>query len=114
MNKDVRGIVWERCEGYCEWCGLPLDPEDWDFHHRQLVTKLDLVPNGIAGHHPCHVIAPKSIHQNPKIARERGFIISQYEPIPFSQVPLLLFGGIKPSRGRWVLLTEDGKYAKVA
>lgn len=113
MDGEVRKLVWERCRGYCEFCGFPLDEYEWSFHHRQLVTKLDLVENGIAAHSACHVIAPKSIHQNPRIARDRGFIISRYETTPFSQVPLLLFGGFDKAKGRLVLLSDDGKYARI-
>lgn len=114
MDKEVRHAVWERCKGWCEWCGLPLDPESFDFHHRQGTTKIDLVANGVAVCHFCHVIAPKSIHQNPRIARDRGFIISRFaDPSTFSSAPLLLFGGLDKARGRLVLLTSDGKYARI-
>ena len=114
MDSNVRQLVWERSRGFCEFCGLPLDPESFDFHHRQGTTKLDLVANGIAACHFCHVIAPKSIHQNPRIARDRGFIISRYaDASTFSQVPLLLFGGLDKARGRLVVLTSDAKYGMI-
>lgn len=114
MDKEVRSLVWERCKGYCEYCGLPLDYEAWDFHHRQLSTKLDLVSNGVATHSFCHVIMPKSIHQNPKVATEKGFIISKYvDRSEFPSVPLLLGGGENPERGRWVTLSENGEYTPV-
>ena len=112
MNKDVRQTVWERCAGYCEFCGKPLDPETWDFHHRQLGTKLDLVVNGIACCHGCHLIG---IHGNPQIARSQGFIISKYiKADEFSEVRLLLGGGENPSRGKWVTLTSAGTYAQIS
>lgn len=34
-------------------------------------------------------------------------------PSTFSTVPLLLFGGLDKARGRLVLLTSDGKYARI-
>lgn len=111
MDSSVRQAVWERCKGYCEFCGKPLDPDWWDFHHRQLGTKLDLVENGVASHSFCHVVMPASIHQNPKVAMERGFIISKYvDRDVFSSVPLLLGGGENESRGRWVTLSDTGIY----
>jgi hypothetical protein len=115
MDKEVREIVWERCGGWCEFCGLPLDPEAWDFHHRQLTTKLDLISNGVATCHFCHVIAPESIHQNPQFARTKGFIISKFtKQNEFPSVPLFLGGGKNPLRGKWVLLAENGTYSNLA
>lgn len=108
LDKDVRALVWERCKGSCEFCSRPLHEDAWSFHHRQLGTKLDLASNGVAVCHRCHMWG---IHGNPKTAKEKGFIISKYiDRDEFPAAPLLLFGGENPERGKWVLLTEDGKY----
>jgi len=112
MDKNVRATVWERCQGLCEFCSRTLDPETWDFHHRQLGTKRDRPSNGIAAHHSCHLVG---IHNFPKDARENGFIISKYMPAnEFPSVPVLLGGGENPDRGRWVTLTNYGKYKPVS
>ena len=112
MDKLVRNLVWERCQGLCEFCGLPLQEDSFDFHHRQLVTKIDLPSNGIAVHSFCHIQTPYSIHQNPQTARERGFIIAGWVKVKdFSAVPLSLYGGSVASPDRWVCLDNFGNYA---
>ena len=107
----MRNLVWERCQGVCEFCGAGLDPESWDYHHRQLKTKIDLPSNGLAVHHFCHIQTPGSIHQNPKTAKSRGFIIAGWVKVEeFSTVPLFLGGELWTDRGRWVCLDNFGGY----
>ena len=116
MNKDVRALVWERSRGMCEFCGLPLQEDSFDFHHRQLKTKVDLPSNGLAVHHFCHIQSPGSIHQNPHVSKFLGFIIPSWiRPEDFPIVPVFLHGGTAwdPGRSdpdRWVCLDNFGNY----
>jgi len=101
LDKKVRYIVGTRAEGKCEFCGLPLDEENWDFHHRKLKSRggKDTPENGIACHHFCHLV---KIHNHPKISRENGFmVVAQDNPL---EVPIFLYGAIK------TFLTADGNY----
>ena len=101
--EDVRELVFKRCKGYCEKCGLPLR-EGWALHHRKLRSAggKDTVENFLALHHECHNLGTKSVHLNPKDSMIKGYIVSRYrEP---NECPLML-----PS-GQSVILTAEGTY----
>ena len=104
MNKEVRKLVWKRSKGYCEKCGLSINGVDWAFHHRKLKSQggKDSVSNGLALHNSCHNIAKNSVHQNPKEADEKGYIVKSWESP--DKKPLL-----RPN-GTWVYLDDLGNY----
>ena len=105
MDKEVRELVWQRSKGYCETCGIPLDPENWDFHHRKLRKHggEDSPENGLALHHHCHLV---KVHNHPKISYSMGWMVPSFDDP--AKAPLHLFGKII------VMLTADGKYEKTA
>lgn len=101
--KELREIVYQRCKGYCEKCGLPLG-NDWALHHRKLRSRggEDSVSNFLALHHKCHNIGTDSVHANPSIATAKGFMVSSWnEP---NECPVTL------PDGRSVILSEEGNY----
>ena len=104
MDKVVRNLVWERSKGLCEYCGLPLDEEAWDFHHRKLRSHggKDSAENGVALHHFCHLV---KIHNHPKTSYANGFMVkSTGNP---REEKLALYGSI------WVYLEAQGTYREV-
>lgn len=109
---ELRELVLERCQGYSELSGLPLD-SSWELHHRR--------GGGMGGDsHPrrqsvCNVVAllaaehnmhPDSVHMRPRWARERGLILPRV-PGPDGD-PLLVPALIA---GRWRWLTLEGGYS---
>lgn len=100
---DLRDLVYSRCKGYCEKCGLRLS-ESWALHHRKLRSRggKDEVSNLVALHHGCHNFDTDSVHFNPAHSRDKGLMVSSWqEP---SECPLTL-----PS-GDIVILTQEGTY----
>ena len=100
---DVRRIVWERCGGYCEKCGLVLPP-NFALHHRKLKSRggKDSPDNLVALHHECHNLGTDSVHLNIETNTILGFIVHSWdEP---SGVSLTLPGGAI------VTLTPEGTY----
>lgn len=104
MDAEVRRLVWERCGGYCEVCGLGLSEDSFDFHHRKLKSRggKDSAPNGLACHHFCHLV---TVHNHPRISAEKGWMVSKYDDE--LAVPISLGGS-------QFLLTADGKYQEIA
>lgn len=99
----VRQMVYMRCNAYCEKCGLPL-PQDWALHHRKLKSRggNDDASNLLALHHKCHNTGTDSVHLNPKMAKDKGYMVSSWaEP---TECPVTL------PDGRSVILTTEGKY----
>jgi hypothetical protein len=89
MDKTLRSLVVER-DQWCAVCGLPL-PVLPAVHHRKLRSQggLDEACNLIALHHHCHNIAPNSVHQNPALSYERGWMVPSWgdpaaTPVVFS------------------------------
>ena len=99
----LRQIVYARCKGYCEKCGMQL-PESWALHHRKLRSRggKDEVSNFVALHHSCHNMDTDSVHFNPAHSRDKGLMVSSWQ-IP-SECPLTL-----PDRSI-VTLTKEGTY----
>ena len=100
FSKDTKLLIFERCQGVCEMCGMPaMDPQ---FHHRR--------PRGMGGtsrketgspanalyvHPSCHA----SIESNRSSSLENGYLVSQSaDP---ASVRVLRWGV-------WVMLNEDG------
>jgi hypothetical protein len=104
MKKQLRLLLFERCSGYCERCGIPLDEHNMAAHHRRLRSQggQDQIENLLALHHACHNGHTRSIHANPAESYLNGWMVrSHTQP---DAAPVLL-----PGR-RWVLLTPDGTY----
>lgn len=103
---DVREAVLLRSQGRCEKCLLPL----WELevHHRKLRSQggtWDL-SNVLAVCPRCHNQHPDSIHDNPRMAYEHGWLVrSHADP---RTVPVLVFDRLKGSQV--VFLGDDGLY----
>ena len=104
--KQLRAFVWERCHGLCERCAIPLNPDDWALHHRQLKSRggTDDIVNVVALHHHCHNMGTHSVHLRPKDATRRGLIVSSWSDP--AQTPLILDDGTS------VILTSAGTYQR--
>ena len=103
MDLNLRMAVLER-DRWCPVCGEYL-AELVAVHHRKLRSQggTDSLANLIGLHSSCHNIAPKSVHQNPALAYERGWMVRSWgDP---EKWPLTL------PDGRQVLLTS--KYEPV-
>ena len=100
---NLREIVLERCQGYCEMCGLSL-PESFALHHRLLRSRggKDTVDNLLALHHGCHNGNTNAVHFNVALAEERGYIVPTRQ-VP-SEYPVML------ANGSTVTLTVEGTY----
>lgn len=102
--KLVRPIIWRRCAGLCEYCGVALgDFECFEAHHRKLRSRGggDGPENIVATHPPCH----DRIHARPESSQENGFMVSSWDD-PAS-IPLLYMG-------RLALLGSDGSIVDLA
>jgi hypothetical protein len=100
MTPEVRAAVLAR-DRWCPWCGCPF-ADRAAVHHRRLRSQGgdDTVENLVALHPECHNVHPRSVHQNPRDAVERGFIVPSWaDP---ADTPLRL------ANGRDVLLRFDG------
>ena len=102
--QNVREAVWNRCGGYCEKCGWSLNKDNWDWHHRKLKKHggTDTIENGLALHHFCHIQKKDSVHQNPKLAYEKGWIVRSWDNA--SARPIVLPNGL------FAILTPEGEY----
>lgn len=77
FDPGVRDLLYLRSVGLCEACGLPLHRRDMDAHHRKRRALGDhSLGNGAALHGACHTVAPRSVHQRPLWATERGLIVA--------------------------------------
>jgi len=104
MKTDLREIVWLRCGGYCERCGIPLHENDFALHHRKLKSRggKDELSNLVALHHYCHNLGTDSVHLNPEDATREGFMVASWSNPEETPVTL--------GDGRMVLLTTSGHY----
>lgn len=85
--KWIREQLWERCGGFCEVSGVPLDPETFDVHHRRNggmggTRRADKhsLPNLLAVTPAVHNAAPHgevSIHGNPEWSMPLGYLLYQ-------------------------------------
>ncbi len=102
MPQGERRVLYRRTGGNCDWCGTFMGYEDMDAHHRLKRGPGTWALSNIAGvHHLCHVLNPGSIHMNPKLAKQRGFII------PVEQARLFGLGPIEINGWLWTL-NDDG------
>lgn len=104
MEKDIAEKVLARAKGYCEACGFS---GDLILHHRKLRSQggKDAVSNLIAIHNKCHNMGTKSIHNNPKDAQVKGFIVPSWSDP--QKYPLHLYGH------KVVRLDEEGNYVEL-
>lgn len=104
FSPEVRELLFERCGGYCEKCGRSLQKDSWAAHHRLLRTHggKGIAENGLACHHSCHNGATDSIHKNPKVAYEMGWLVKSWDNPATARLTL--------PNGFSVTLTHDGKY----
>lgn len=99
-------MVAERQGGYCVVCGWPLTGSD-ALHHRKLRKHggKDVASNFLLLHHACHNLGTGSVHLNPSLSYERGWLVPSWaEP---SEWPLTLPDGSQ------VLLTDTGTVQSV-
>lgn len=102
MDSRLRKALYERSQGYCDVCGLPLLAGDMAAHHRRMRSQggEDRIHNLLALHHRCHNLATTSVHLNVKDARKYGWIVpSGLSP---EATPVLLH------RRKAVVLDADG------
>ena len=104
LPAGLRDLLWLRCGGWCEKCGLSLDQNTADFHHRKLRSQggQDTAENGILVHHRCHIQHKNSIHDNPKKSVEMGWIVPSWEKPEVCRLTL--------PNGESVRLTHEGTY----
>lgn len=104
FSPKVRELLWSRSRGYCEKCGRAMNPLNWCAHHRLLKSQggVGSPQNGLACHHSCHNGDSDSIHSNPKLSYEMGWLVQSWNTP--EKLPLRL-----PAGGS-VRLTEEGTY----
>ena len=106
MDRKIVALVEARAGNYCETCG-GLALSSMALHHRKLKSRggKDSASNLIRVHHECHNLGTSSIHANPSMATDKGWMVSSWsdsETEPF----------LKPD-GEWVILKNDGSIEKV-
>ena len=100
LPKNVVNLVLKRANNYCEKCGK--SELNLALHHRKLRSRGGghTASNLIAVCHPCHNLASDSIHLNPAMAEQNGWMVGSWqEP---HEVPM------KRPDGSVVLLQKDG------
>jgi len=106
LKQSIVKLVEARAGHYCETCGGPA-LESMALHHRKLKSRggKDSAANLIRVHHSCHNLGTNSIHANPAMATDKGWMVSSWsEP---QDEPMLL------PDGSWVLLKDDGSVKSV-
>lgn len=106
LKQEIVKLVEERAGNYCETCGGSA-LESMALHHRKLKSRggKDSVANLIRVHHSCHNLGTDSIHANPSMATDKGWMVSSWAD-PETE-PML-----RPD-GSWVLLRNDGSVESV-
>jgi len=106
LKKEIVELVQTRAGNYCETCGRPA-LESMALHHRKLKSRggKDSASNLIQVHHECHNLGTQSIHANPSMATDKGWMVSSWAD-PETE-PMLT------PDGSWVILKDDGSTEKV-
>jgi HNH endonuclease len=106
MKREIAEQVINRAQGYCEFCGR-VATESMALHHRKLKSRggKDSVSNLVWIHHECHNLGTHSVHLNPQMAEERGFMVGSWQDP--HEVP------IKSPDGNFYLLSDDGTMKKL-
>lgn len=107
LPKEIRDAVYRRSEGRCEKCGIGMARSSMVVHHRKLRSRggTDELSNLIGVTASCHNAATDSIHFNPKIAEEFGYMTPAWENTENHKI--LLWGEL------WALLKDDGSMESV-
>lgn len=78
---ELRDLTRTRSSGLCEACLAPLGWR-WELHHRRLLSQggPDCLCNVLALHSACHNqhARQESVHQQPKLARANGLMVSAH------------------------------------
>lgn len=100
----LREIIWTRCKGYCEKCGIQMPEDNWALHHRQLRSRggTDSPDNCVALHHGCHNLKTDSVHNNPYKSTLSGLMVSAWSDP--AECPVTL------PNGDIVILKPEGNY----
>ena len=101
---ELRPLLWKRCGGRCEFCGITLDFETFEAHHRKFRSRggLDRIENLVALCADCHHWA----HSEGTKATKTGFAVpSVFDP---ATVPVNIGAGLP------VYLTAEGTYTRKA
>ena len=106
MDQKVVEIVKARAGDYCETCGTSAQVS-MALHHRKLKSRggQDSPANLIRIHHKCHNLDTKSIHMNPSMAEQKGWMVGSWQDpteAPFT----------RPD-GSVVLLLDDGSVVEL-
>lgn len=102
MKAEDAKLIKKRANGYCEKCGGKAVAVGMVYHHRKLRSRggKDTPSNFLRIHWACHTGARNSIHENPELATDKGWMVPSWkEP---HEWPLT-----KPN-GAIVLLQDDG------
>lgn len=110
---QIREQLWDRCGGYCEVSGLPLDPETFDAHHRRNKgmggtdrPDKNWLTNLLALDPAIHNGGPQSVHGRRAWSEERGFLVPKH----------VTWAGSWPVKIRdrsWVMLGMGARYYDV-
>lgn len=82
--------LWLRCADRCWWCSRGLNGDGVRHHRQRRRDGGDRLCNIVILHAGCHNIAPLSVHQEPVIAMNRGFLVPSWDD-PFT-TPILIEG----------------------
>lgn len=88
MKQSVVEVVKARAAGYCEKCG-GREEASMALHHRKLKSRggKDEVANLLWLHHGCHNLRTGSVHHEPELATEMGWMVPSYaDPAEWSLV----------------------------
>ena len=101
ISKRVCDLVRERAAGYCEKCGMPAAPS-MALHHRKLRSRggKDTPANLLWVHHGCHNLRSDSIHANPSLAEDKGWMCPSWKE-PHDHV-------LVTPEGKFALLNDEG------
>lgn len=104
LPASERALVFDRAEGSCDRCGIPITSESGHYHHRKLRSRggEHSYANGVALCPPCHQWA----HQNVGAATRTGWIVASGSD-PADEPVLTLWNALLlPGRTRWLNINE--------
>lgn len=101
IKRSVVDLVVERAAGYCEKCGMPA-AGSMALHHRKLRSRggKDTPANLLWVHHECHNLGTDSIHANPALAEDKGWMCPSWRD-PQEHIYIT-------PEGRFALLDDEG------
>lgn len=109
---NLREALWHRAKGRCEVSGRPLNPDNWDAHHRRNKgmggtsrPDTDGLGNLLALTPAVHNGGPGSVHAHRRWAEDCGWLLPKMTPVA-AAVPVLRWVG--PDRWEWFTLDDAG------